>query len=129
MATTVPISTTIQIGVMKRFPQATVPANVNRAVLTLDMAWLTDPTAFVNWGLEVSFDGGANWQHFASGSRPGGPGHVDGGGTTTDVDIEIDTHGQGWDIRGKLIRGFLGVVQGVQPLSSPQTVTGTLALS
>jgi hypothetical protein len=129
MPTSIPVQQQVTVGQRTPLGAVTVPATVDEALLTIDAAFLTDPTSSIQWGFEYSENGGQTWAHFASGSRPGGPAGTDGGGTTTDLVIQITTHSGGWDIRGDQLRGFLTITKGVQAMPNHIAVTGTLLLS
>lgn len=127
-----PISKPVPSGEKTQLGAVTVPLDAVTANLSLDSTWHTDPSSVAVWGFEVSLDGGATWSHWGTATRNGGPATTDNGVLVTVFDMTTDTfavnpktQGTVWDLRGKLIRPFLGVLKGDGQAVSPN-VTGSI---
>lgn len=118
-------------GEKSAFPAVQVPVDAVQARLSLDSTWHTDPSSIAVWGLDVSRDAGQTWAHHGTATRNGGPATTDGGAPVTAFDMTTDLFGVNekggvtWDIRGALLRPFLGVLKGDQPAQTPN-VAGSL---
>jgi hypothetical protein len=74
------------------FGPTAVPAGLTQMTLTLDVGSYP-PDQSVTVSVSASYDGGAHYRQIASSTRNGGPGSVDGGGTTNDMVLQTPIGG------------------------------------
>lgn len=127
-----PIAKPVPSGEKTGLGAVTIPVDATIAHLSLDSSWHTDPSSIAVWGFEISTDGGVTWSHLGTATRNGGPATGDGGAPVTVFDMTTDlfgvdpkTHKVVWDLRGQMIRPFLGVLKGDAQAVAP-TVSGSL---
>lgn len=126
-----PIAKPVPPGEKTELGAVQAPLDATIAYFSIDSSWHTDPSSIAVWGFEFSFDGGQTWEHRGTATRNGGPVTGDGGVVVTVFDMTTDLFGVDpktkvvWDIRGGLIRPFLGVLKGSDPAVS-RNVSGEI---
>lgn len=120
------LAKSVAVGEKSLLDPVEVPADAESVTLELDSTWHTDPESIAVWGLDISTDGGATWQHWCTAARNGGLATTDGNQPINVFDCTAPVTAEVRD-KGALFRPFFGVLKGTDVANAP--ITGTLKFS